>query len=335
MHYPCLKINLSRVENNIRIINGRCALRGISAVGVSKCFLGDRQIAEVFKKNGIKIFGDSRILNLLKLRKHFGPAQELYMLRTPMITEVKELVGICGTSANTQKETVKAISDQCRSLGTGHKIIVMVETDDRREGLLPDEVLPFCEYVHTHCPAVIIWGIGTNARCITHAEPTRESLMLLVDLKKEIEHKLGIEVPVVSGGNSSIWNLIEKNLVPAGINQVRIGEAILLGHETAQYKAIEGTYDDAFILEAEIIETKKNPGSNGSYRAIAALGLQDVYFKNIKAAEQSTIIVSQSSDHSVIETAIKIKTGDAISFKPDYFGILACMGSPFIKKIYV
>jgi ornithine racemase len=93
VHYPCLKINLSKVENNIRIINGRCALRGISAVGVSKCFFGDRQIAEVFKKNGIKIFGDSRILNLLKLRKHFGPAQELYMLRTPMITEVKELVG--------------------------------------------------------------------------------------------------------------------------------------------------------------------------------------------------------------------------------------------------
>jgi len=335
VHYPCLKINLSKVENNIRIINGRCATSGISVVGVSKCFFGDAVIAGLFKKNGIKIFGDSRILNLIKLRKHFGPAQDLYMLRTPMITEVKELAGICNTSMNTQRETVKAISGQCQSLGKRHKIIVMVETDDRREGLLPEQVLSFCAYVQKNCRAIDMLGIGTNARCITNKRPKRKSLELLVELKEEIEHKLGINIQVVSGGNSSIWDLIENDDVPSGINQVRIGEAILLGHETAQYKAIKGTYSDAFILEAEIIETKKRSGGSASYRAIAALGLQDVYFKNIKAAEPPAVIESQSSDHSVIETAVKIKTGDIISFKPDYFGILSCMSSPFVKKVYI
>ncbi len=335
MHYPCLKINLSKVENNVRIINGRCASQGISVVGVSKCFLGDTEIAGVLKKNGIKIFGDSRLLNLVKLRKYFGPGQKLYMLRTPMITEVAELATICSTSANTQRETVKAISGVCNSLDIRHEIIVMVETDDRREGLLPDQVLPFCEYVQKNCPSVDIWGIGTNARCITDKRPTRKSLKLLIELKREIENKLSINIPVISGGNSSIYNLIEKKQLPAGINQVRIGEAMLLGHETAGYNAIEGTYNDAFILEAEIIETKKGSGGNTLQRAIAALGLQDVYYKNINALMPSTAIVQQSSDHSVIETTAKIKTGDIISFKPDYFGLLLCMSSPFVKKIYI
>ncbi|MBM3708121.1 MAG: alanine/ornithine racemase family PLP-dependent enzyme, partial [Actinobacteria bacterium] len=143
MNYPCLKINLSRIANNCRIIYDRCARLGISVVGVSKCVLGDIRVAEVFKDSGIELIGDSRLKNLKKLKDFFGTAQKLIMLRTPMISEIGEMVNICYASINTQQDTVKRISDICIERNFKHKIIIMIETDDRREGLLPEEVIPF------------------------------------------------------------------------------------------------------------------------------------------------------------------------------------------------
>ena len=72
MSYPCLNINLKKITSNCRIINDRCTGRGISVVGVSKCVLGDIKIAESFRQAGIKVFGDSRLENLIKMRKYLG-----------------------------------------------------------------------------------------------------------------------------------------------------------------------------------------------------------------------------------------------------------------------
>ncbi len=51
---------------------------------------------------------------------------------------------------------------------------------------------------------------------------------------------------MISGGNSSSVYLIGKNELPKGINNLRVGEAFLLGDETAYSQMLEGFYDDAF-----------------------------------------------------------------------------------------
>ncbi|MCL5073196.1 MAG: alanine racemase [Actinobacteria bacterium] len=334
-----MKINLLKLKNNCKIINDRCAGSGISVVGVSKCVLGDIRIAEVFLKAGIGIIGDSRLKNLEKLRDRFGKGQPLVLLRTPMISEITEMIKICDISMNTQIETIKEISRACSNTNSKHKIIIMVETDDIREGLFPQEVLPFCREVRDNYKNIEIWGIGTNARCISKKKPTTDSIDILVHLKKEIMDNLSIDIPVVSGGNSSAWELIEKNKMPEGINQVRIGEAILLGHETSNYKSIAGTYGDAFILEAEIIEVKKK--KRHIYKLILALGVQDVNCENIKCNSAGLKLVSQSSDHTVMavqtgnEDKLNLNVGDVLSFNLNYFGLLSCMTSPFVEKKYI
>jgi predicted amino acid racemase len=335
MDYPCIKINLSKVKKNIKLINDRCAQSGISVVGVTKCVLGDEKIAEAFKSNGIGIIGDSRLDNLKKLNKKFGPRQKLLLLRTPMISEIEEMAGFCYASMNTQKKTVSEISRVCLSRGITHNIMIMVETDDRREGLLPREVLSFAEHVIYNCPAVNIWGIGTNARCISKRKPKTASVGILLKLKAQIEKDFSIHIPIVSGGNSSVMGLVENGQMPAGINQVRIGEAILLGHETSDYRPIDGACRDAFILDAEIIEIKQK--NEKSYKVIAGLGLQDVRFKNLQLLTDGLGFADQSSDHTVFlaDRDINFEVGDIISFQPDYFGLLSCMTSPFVKKLYL
>ncbi len=335
MDYPCIKINLSKVEKNIKLINDRCAQSGISVVGVSKCVLGDEKIAEAFKKHGIDIIGDSRLDNLRKLKEKFGPEQKLLLLRTPMISEIEEMTGFCYASMNTQKKTVSEISRVCLSRNITHNIMIMVETDDRREGLLPQEVLSFAGYVIYNCPAVNIWGLGTNARCISKRIPSTASIGILMKLKAQIEKDFSINIPIVSGGNSSVISLIESGQMPAGINQVRIGEAILLGHETSNYRPIDGASRDAFTLDAEIIEVKKK--NTKSYKIIAALGVQDASFKNLQLLTAGLGFADQSSDHTVLsaDRSLNFQVGDIISFQPNYFGLLSCMTSPFVKKIYV
>ncbi len=335
MSYPCLKINLSSISRNSRIVNDRCTISGIAVVGVLKCTLGDPKIARVMKEQGIKIFGDSRLSNLRRLKRFFGPGQELVLLRTPMVSEIEEMVEVCGTSMNTQVETVDRISEVCRRKEKVHNIIIMVETDDEREGLLPKDVIPFCDHVIKKCSNIFIQGIGTNARCISDKKPMPESIDVLLELKKEIEKRYSIEIPVISGGNSSVWDLIDKNQMPGGVNQVRMGEIILLGHETANYRPVKDADTDAFLLEAEIIEVKRKNGS--IYKIIAALGLQDVDRDHIACEDSFLEVSAQSSDHTVllVNDGAVFEPGDIITFKLDYFGVLSCMTSPFVGKVYL
>ena len=111
--------------------------------------------------------------------------------------------------------------------------------------------------------------------------------------------KLGIQVKVLSGGNSSIWNMLDSGELPEDINQVRMGEAIFLGHETAGYTKIKGAYQNCFILEAETIEVKAR--NSTPYRIILALGLQDVLLRDLEICDKRLKSRSQSSDHTMMD----------------------------------
>ncbi len=216
MNYPCLKIDLEKISHNSKIISARCAQLGVLVVGVTKCVLGDIKIAAAMKKSGVNIFGDSRLENLRKLRNFYGKGQQLMMLRGPMPSEIGELVEICDISLNTQLEVVRVIAEICQEKKIKHRIIVMVETDDQREGLLPGEVVDFCRQVVDNYRSVELYGLGTNARCITKNGPAPESLKMLKDLWEEVMKVTGRSMPIISGGNSSVWNLIEKGKIPEG-----------------------------------------------------------------------------------------------------------------------
>lgn len=351
MKFPCLKISLKKILNNARLINDRCALRGISVVGVTKSIAADIEIVKTLKKAGIDTFGDSRLKNLVKLRNYFGFGQKLVLLRTPMLSECEETVETCDISMQTELKTIKAISDICEVKNKEHKIMLMIELDDKREGISPEDIVYFFGEVLKYCPRITIEGLATNARCISRKKPRLESIEALLKIKKSIASKYNYIVPLISGGNSSIWNYIEDGSMPFGVDEVRIGEAIFIGNETSGYKMIKGAFNDSFILEAEIIEIKKRKGQ--PFKVIIALGYQDVPSKHLKVQNPCYEITGQSSDHTVLafkKPDIKFladennssksvlpgpEIGDKIIFNPDYFGVMFLMSSDFIKKIYL
>ena len=106
--------------------------------------------------------------------------------------------------------------------------MLMVDLGDLREGIWPSDLLPTVEKV-LGLKGVRIAGIGTNLTCFGAIMPTEENLGQLVAHAYKVERLTGMTLDWVSGGNSSSLPLLLEGKLPAGINNLRIGEAILQG----------------------------------------------------------------------------------------------------------
>jgi predicted amino acid racemase len=203
---------------------------------------------------------------------------------------------------------------------------------------------------------IVVAGIGTNLTCHGGVIPTQNHLARLVELRRTIESSFDIVLDIVSGGSSSSLHLLEKATLPDGINQLRLGEAIILGRETAYGHPIIGTHDDCFRLITEIIEIKNKPsvpigeigldsfGNKPSFvdkgvrkRAICAIGKQDVFPQYMVPEDGDIVIIGASSDHLILDITDchrPYQVGQMIFFKLKYGGILSSMTSEYVSKSF-
>ncbi len=337
MNYPSIAINLSKIEHNTRTICHFFQTRGILVIGVTKACLGDLQVAKAMLSGGVKELADSRLLSLKKLTNG-GIKASLTMLRQPMKSEVDDVVKLTKTSLISSLEAAESLSYAAKKQKKTYNVIVMIETGDLREGILPEQAISFIGEL-LKLENLVLKGIGTNVACLFDASPTAKNLNILVDLAQEIENKFKLRLEVISGGNSSAWKIACLGEIPKEINQLRIGEAILLGQETLFYEPIEDTFQDAFMIQAEILEIAEKPiNGRKEKRAVLALGRQDVNCGKLKPIDKGIEVLKISSDHLVVSLnnlRREIRVGDIIEFIPDYFALLAAMSSRFVSKVYV
>ncbi|MBE0446959.1 MAG: alanine racemase [Actinobacteria bacterium] len=335
---PLIRIDLKKIEHNTRTITSTFNSLGIEMVGVTKACLGSPNVAGAMIAGGASLIADSRLLNLRRLINTGVP---LMALRQPMHSEIPQVAEITDICLVSELSTIRLLSGAAESIRKRYKVIVMVETGDLREGVLPGDLLAFVKEA-MDLPWIDIEGIGTNVACLQGISPTPAVLERLVESAYLLRKNLGIELPVISGGNSSAWKLIETGLVPSEVNQFRLGEAILLGQETINFDPIPGTFQDAIILEAEIIEVKEKPvllhTRNVRKRAILALGVQDICRGEMRPLDTGAQLLRRSSDHLVIDVTgsqFTYGAGDSMAFLPSYEAMLAAMTSPFVEKVFV
>jgi predicted amino acid racemase len=351
--YPRLEITLNKIMHNTEALVKMCNQIGISVAGVTKVFCGYPEIAGAMIEGGIDTIADSRVENLKRLKSTRLPK---LLLRLPMISQANEIVEYADISLNSEIETIKRLSDTAILKRKTHKIILMVDLGDLREGIIEEtEVFNTVEEA-LHLKGIALVGIGTNLTCYGGVIPTKDNLSRLVRLGKTIESKFDINIEIVSGGNSSSLHLIERGDMPDEINQLRLGESIVLGRETAFGDQIEGTYDDCFKLITEVVEIKEKPslpfgkirldafGNKPGFvdkgirkRAICAIGKQDVDVEDIIPDDKDISILGASSDHLILDVTDCgriYKVGDTVSFKLTYGGILSSMTSEYITKIF-
>jgi len=348
--FPIFEINLEAIQDNAKRVVNFCKPHGIEVVGVTKGVCGDPKVAKSMINGGVRILADSRIQNIKKMQE-VGINAEFMLIRGPMLSEAREVVEFTDYSLNTELETLKRLSRIAEEIGKIHKVIIMVDVGDRREGLMPQELVPFLEKAK-ELKGIKIVGIGTNVGCFGGVQPTVENQSLLVKLAEKAKKIIGDE-PIISSGGTVVLKLLEKGELPKGINQLRIGTAILLGINDGVIPCLR---QDTFTIKAEVIEVKKKPslpeGPIGRdafghvptfedkgvrRRAILAIGRQDVEIEELTPLEEGIEVLGGSSDHTIldVEEAPSIKVGDVLSFRPNYVAMLRAMTSEYMEKKYL
>jgi ornithine racemase len=348
---PRIEISLSQIRDNAQKLSELYGQKGISLMGVSKATLGDPLVANAMIRGGVQFIADSRIENIQRM-KNAGVSTKFVLLRTAL-SQSEAVIRDVDISLNTELDTVKELSYYAHLNNKVHKIIVMVELGDLREGILPCDLSQFVKTA-LDLPNIKVIGIGCNLACYGGIKPNDQKMLELSELTDAIEKEYKIDLEIVSGGNSANHEWYESAQKVDRINNLRIGESILLGCETVNRKVIPGLHTNAFNLIAEVIESKAKPslpfgeicqdafGNVPTFldrgirqRIIVALGRQDVLVSGLKPCDDFEILGS-SSDHIVLDSKNRnLKIGSEVRFNMDYGGLLAAMTSPFVKKQFV
>lgn len=350
--YPIVKVNIKKYRENCRRVKQIAEERGLTVVPVTKAFSAMPELVQALYEEGFSVMADARIENLKSIGERTKATTLL--LRLPMISEADDVVQYADISLNSEWETIVALDRAAREVGKTHRVIVMVELGDLREGMPPDQVLELCRQIGD-LQNIALEGIGCNLTCYGGVIPTQENLGVLVELAEEIEQALSIRLPVISGGNSSAISLLMDGTLPSSINQLRLGEFLMLGNDTASGEHVKGYHNDIFVLEAALIELKEKDSvptgiigfdafgqvptfedRGRMLRGIVAVGKQDTVLDKMVPLDPEIEIIGGSSDHILLDMTARrgaYKVGDVISFRLEYPAILGVFTSKYVKKI--
>ena len=366
MQYPVLEINLKKLKHNAKTELDYLRGFGIDLMGVTKVFNGTPETAAAIVEAGYKVVAEAVVDNLKKIKD--VPCEKA-LLRSPGLSEITDVIRYADISLVAEAETIRALSSEAVKQNRLHKILLMIDMGDIREGIWFENVQEIEEALKLilELPGLELYGLGTNFGCYGTVMPTPENTTIFIELARQLENKFGIRFRYLSGGNCTSYHLVERGIMPEGINQLRIGAQYLFGIEYVDEVYMEGYYHsaktvknyatDSFILKCEIVEIREKPtvpvGELGldsfmktktfndrgiRKQAVLALGLQDVSFENIHPSDDRIHIDGQTSNHTIIdlgETGKDYRLGDIIDFEIDYTALMTICNSANIGKIFI
>jgi predicted amino acid racemase len=349
-----LAVDLDKIGDNARRLVDRAALRGVSITGVTKALLGEPRLARTLVASGVVALGDSRIENIERLRQaHIN--SPVVLIRSPMMSQVDRVVRSNTISVNADIDVLTALATSARVCGRVHDVMIMVELGDLRDGVLPTELHATVRHV-LRSPSLRLHGIGTNLACRHGIEPTSVNMGELSRLVDTLETSFGIGIDIVSGGNSANLGWLAGSDDLGRVNNLRLGESVLLGRDPLGRRSIDGLHTDAITLVCEVIESRRkptrpwgtkhqnafgetaaHPGEDGDrgeiWQTIVAAGRQDTDPDDLQSTADVTVL-GASSDHLILETGTRVAPGTQIRFEPGYSALLRSMTSPFVEKEY-
>ena len=358
MAYPKFIIDTKKLKRNAKNVLDMCNEVGIEVVGVVKGINGLDDIIQVLIDAGFKTLASSRLSQLKKIKK-IDPNIRTYGLRIPMLSEVDELISCTDISLNSSLEVLKELNRSAERQNKTHDVIIMTECGDLREGIFDgEELLKTAYIVEKELKNLHLLGIGTNLGCYGSIMPTPEKMMELISKADKVSDIIGRKIEVVSGGASTSLPLVAKGTMPDGITQLRIGDALYISDldDCFDYKVFSDE-DEAFTLQAEIIELKEKPsypigtiavdafGNKKEYedkgprlRALIAVGRQDLGdCLHLRPLDKKIEVIGGSSDHTILditESECSYKLGDLVSFHVMYENLLMLLIGKEGKLLY-
>lgn len=351
-----LKLRRRSLQHNYKFLSEKLEKEGIEWGVVSKLLCGTVKYIQELIDLGVTEIHDSRISNLKKV-KEINPDIQTVYIKPPAKKAITSIVKYADVSFNTELSTIKLLSDEAGKQNKLHKIIIMIEMGDLREGVLGEHLLEFYGKIF-ELPNITVVGLGTNLNCLYGVMPSQDKLIQLSLYKQLVEAKFNRTIEWVSGGTSVVFPLLLNKQLPKGINHFRIGEMLYFGNNLFTDQTVPGMKTDVFTLHAQIIELIEKPKvpsgelatnpsgeqfeineedyGKTSYRAILDLGLLDISTDFLEPLDKGVEVTGASSDMIVVDlgsTKRNYQVGDWIKFKLKYMGALGLLNSNYIDKI--
>ena len=358
--FPRIVIDRNKLRNNCTQIVRHCEARGIAVAGVIKGAGGLPEIARLYRSCGAAQLATSR-LEQMELWRREGIPGPYMLLRVPGLSELPEVARLADYSLQSDATTLDALNSVCAEQGVTHRVIVMADLGDLREGFWDKtEMVEVCCHVEQGLDHLHLAGVGVNLGCYGAVKPTPENMEQLVDIARAVEARIGRQLEIVSGGATSSYTLVHWGTMPQGINHLRIGETALLAKDL---QVDWGISDMDYLLrgtmrlEAEIIELRKKPthpvgetvidafGNRPTFvdrgmrlRALAAFGRADVgQVETLLCREPGMTVIGGSSDHCILDVADcprALRVGDVVSFDLSYSHMLYATGRTDIAVVF-
>ncbi len=350
-----ITLHTSKLRHNFNVLNSIFTQKNIEWAIVAKMLCGNEKFLKVLLNLSDKEICDSRLSNLKTIKKISPETQTIY-IKPPAKRLAKSIVQFADVSFNTEIATLELLSAEAVKQKKVHRVVLMVEMGELREGIMARNLMTFFDEVSV-LPNIDVVGLGTNLNCLNGILPDEKKLVKLNRFKEIVEENSGKKIPYISGGSSVTIPLIFKNEVPLGINHFRVGETLFFGTNVYDDSLVTGMYHDVFTLTAEIIEMQEKPmipsgiaGTNltgetpvysdeekgkSSVRAIVDVGLLDIDHKDILPLFPGVEIVGASSDMLILdlgENSNLLEVGDTLDFSMNYMAVLRAMNSDYVDK---
>ena len=350
--FPRLVIDLEKLRHNGKKLCEKAEKNGLTDLAfVTKSFCALPEMVAALECLPNPYLADSRVENLANYPE---TKKQKILLRLPMLSQCEQVVQHADISFCSEGETLSALNAAAEKQGKTHKVVLMVDMGDLREGVFfrdAEGVLALAQQAE-QAEHLALHGMAFNVTCYGSIIPTQQTMDDFRAIVEQVEAAIGRKLDFVSCGNSSSVYLLDQADFK-GFNNLRLGESLLLGRETAYGADLPDLYQDVLTLEAEVVEVKEKPsypigkigvnafGQTVEYvdkgdrvRAIAAIGQQDIDCGGLTPRTSGMEIFGASSDHLLLDiTDAPVKLGDTVRFGVDYSAALRAFTSPYVEKV--
>ncbi len=353
--YPHVEIDLGKLKENLAALQERCQASSIEITGIVKGFSALPPAVKAYEEVGMHSVGSSRMDQLRRLREA-GITAQLMLIRIPMPCEVEEVVRWSDISLESEIAVLRALNQAAERAGKRHKVILMVDLGDLREGFWDrDELVSAALEVEREMPHLELLGLGTNLGCYGSVQATPEKMEELVAAAEQVEQAIGRRLDILSGGASSSLHMVLDGTMPPRINHLRVGEGILLG--SIWGCNMEFMHKDIFTLRAQVIESKVKPSHPVGVLSVDAFGRTRTYVDrghrhrcllamgrvdygecdDLVPREAGIKVLGASSDHTILDVEDGVRpfaVGDVIEFDLCYATMVYLTGSRSVHIYY-
>ncbi len=334
-----ITINLTKLKYNICHTLDLCKAKSLNLAPVVKSICASQPIIDCFNQTNVSIIADSRLDNFARM----DTSKSKFLIRPSVAAEAEDVVSLCDISLQCDLRSIMALDQAAKSKNTTHDIILLVDLGDLRDGIFfsDESTLLSCgAFIHSSANLNLV-GIATNYNCFLGYLPDEDNMQELIKIHSLLKPFYDTEAPIVSGGNSSSASILlsKEQDFPSEFNQLRMGEAIMLGRDPADNTFITGFETDVFTLHVPLIEVyeKKTPSQEIMRRGVLNIGKQDLQLDHIIPRDSRIKVLGGCSDECVVDLtqAPDIKSGDELLFDLEYGALMTAFAGSFINKKYI